>query len=156
MQTATAHAPADMDSIVRAHEYRIRYLASRFSGACIHKDLAQEGRIAFWQACQKWRPEFGASYWTYARRFVFAAMVRAASRIGTIDTPPDVEVESNVELIVLAHEALRLLTPEERRVIARWMVGESFEDIAEDSGKSDRAIRRVFHEAIVSLREHAT
>src|SRR5579859_5320725 len=155
----TAPGTAD-DSTIRDHDRLIRHLAARFvgTGAPID-DLVQEGRIALWEASRKWAGTNGASLWTYARRAVFAAMVRFASQHTKHETVDDVDAlasATNIELEMLVRECLALLTSEERFVIAKWLEGETFAVIGAELGMSHDHARDVFHAAVTTLRERAS
>ena len=61
------------------HLQAIRYLAVPFARCGIaFEDLIQEGQTALLVASRKWDPSRGVKLWTFARKFVYGAMVRFA------------------------------------------------------------------------------
>lgn len=161
MQNAIATAPPSCgDSVVRSHERLLRHLATRFlSTGVALDDLMQEGRIALWLATEKWRADGGANLWTYARRSVFASMLRcASSHLDEAHSPLDEETtEANgaasAEVALLVHECLASLSEEQRDVVKRTMEGETFKAIGVSLGRSESWAHRVFHKAAALLQE---
>lgn len=159
MQNVAAVESESADTIIANHDSLIRHLAVRFVGSGVSiDDLMQEGRIALWQAEKKWRRE--SSLWTYARRAVFAAMLRCASE-HVAETHEELfedtvaGVGDNAEVAFLVRECLSMLSEEERVIVKLFMEGETFESIGAALKVSDRNVRRVFQGALSTLREHA-
>lgn len=160
MQNAAARTREDSDAVIQQHDSRIRHLARRFvgSGASVD-DLMQEGRLALFLAAKLWRPDGGACLWTYARRAVFAAMLRHASAHiseSHIELTENVATDEALETSYLIRECLEMLGEEEREVIRLWMSGETFEAIGAALGKSDWYARNVLGSAVNTLRERVS
>lgn len=83
MQTA-AQATATGDSeaaVVKRHMRRIRWMALPFANRGVSiEDLVQEGCIALLAAARTFDPSRGFELWTYARQFVFKAIMSHKSR----------------------------------------------------------------------------
>lgn len=162
MQTAIANTAAESaDVVIRSHERLLRHLASRFLTTGVSfDDLMQEGRIALWCSSRTWRPDGGANLWTYARRAVFASMLRCASAHvdethETFDEESITGETESVEITMLVHECLATLNEEQREVVRRTMEGETFKAIGVSLGHSESWAHRVFHRAAEILRERA-
>lgn len=145
-------------TLIQKHERLIRCLANQFRGKGVPlDDLLQEGRLALWLASKKWLGLRGASVWTYARRDVFASMLRLATEDANQAGPRDVDNEENttdLEIKVFVAECLSALSDTERNVVVLFMQGESIRGIAQRLGKSKSTIGRVFDSAVATLREH--
>lgn len=77
--TNTAVKYVDESELLRRHEKLIRFVATPYaSNGVSEDDLMQEGRIALLSAAKTWR-ESEAQLWTYAIKFVRAAVSRYAS-----------------------------------------------------------------------------
>lgn len=165
MQNAIARVnetAGSADGIIESHDRLIRHLATRFINTGVSlDDVMQEGRIALWLASKTWRADGGAGLWTYARKAVFAAMLRcASSHLGECHASFDEELyaddeSASAEATMLVHECLAVLTEEQRFVVRRTMEGESFKSIAAARGKSKDWAHRLFHKAAEILRERA-
>jgi RNA polymerase sigma factor (sigma-70 family) len=156
MQTAASLAQAASNIDIRAFDKKLEKIVARFAGSGVpFRDLMHEGRIALWEASQKWRGD--SSLWTYAQKFILAAMLRAVTEQVILPTDEDIdsvpaEATTN-EVIVFVREILDSLSPRGRAVVLRWMAGETFEEIAQTLDRSDRDIRRTFQAAIATLKE---
>lgn len=143
---------------IRAHEKAIHYMALRFRNSGVaYADLVQEGRVAFWLASRLWRADGGANVWNYARSKVFGSMLRLATanagRESFDDAKVYLETDERTELRLLVCECLDMLNEHERTVVALFLSGETFEEIAIKLGESDRNVRRSYTSAITTLRE---
>ena len=64
-------------SILERHEKLLQHLARSFARQDLSaEDLMQEGYLALLRAAETWEGRQGASFWTYAKRFVKGAMFR--------------------------------------------------------------------------------
>lgn len=150
------------DAVIR-HDRLIRSIARRFVSARVDvDDLMQEGRIAFLGAAKSWRPEPGASLWTYARKAVFGAMFRLATseieQFASSDSDlyehPD--ASDGPETFASKQEALALLgdnggplTPSQRALVrAYYIEGRSIRSIAASSHMAFESVRRALHDAL--------
>lgn len=166
MQTAqqkeTQPSPATRTLDVRHYDPGIRYLALRFRSSRVpFNELMHEGRIALWRASQTWRDDGGASLATYARKFIFAAMVRCVSERaqeglhgdGVDEVNEGASTASLAELRLLVVECLDMLNERKRTIVALYMEGLTFKEISKAVGESERNVWRLFQSAIETLRE---
>jgi RNA polymerase sigma factor (sigma-70 family) len=146
-------AAKDGNALIRAYEDKIRYVALQFAGRVPLDELMQEGRTALWHARKLWRHD--SSLWTYAKRAVFAAMLRATTKEVSESRGHvhEISVDEATTGIVLARECLALLDVEKRAVVRLYLDGETFESIAALLGKSKSSVDRTFRAAIALLRE---
>lgn len=151
----------DAATIIKTHDRKIGYLAKRFVGCGVSlADLMQEGRLALFLATKTWRPDGGASLWTYARYAVFAAMMRCANahvRESQHEVFDDtIANEDETEITMLITECLAELSDVERTIVRAWMEGETFEAIATMLNVSRRQVCRMLDAAVTTLRERAS
>lgn len=161
MTNATARSRArgeDGSDIIKQHAGLLAHLARRFCGPGVqHDDLVQEGAFALWRASRLWRGE--SSLWTYARRAVFFAMLRAAS--ASIDLPlkgldaDSVASEEDLEIATLIRECLAQLTAEERVVVVMRMGGHTWDEIGAALKRDEKGARTLFAGAVITLQERA-
>lgn len=156
MQINTARAAVDEAAILRKHDALIVAMAAGFGA--LADDLAQEGRMALLRAANTWRGENGAALWTYARRFVFAAMLRhktlCCGMPGPLDDAHEVAApDSDIEAAAIVHECLEALSKEERRVVQLVLEGHNFDAISRAMGRSGGAYaHRIFRAATETIR----
>lgn len=66
-----------LDALFAAHRRQVEFLArQRPTGGCPHEDLVQQGYLGLLRAVERFEPERGLRFWTYARWWV-RAMIRA-------------------------------------------------------------------------------
>jgi RNA polymerase sigma factor (sigma-70 family) len=152
---------ANEDRIIREHESRIQIVALSFSRYGVPlADLAQEGRIALLLAARNWKPEFGASIWTYARHAVHGAMFAAVGRSMKAPSNPLQEAEDRpaegtltAEDATLLFELLSLLTPKQRHVLVQHLyLGRTIEDLVRETGASIGGIWNICNDAVLQIR----
>lgn len=172
-QRETASGESEQ-AIVKRHERLIRSAARPFvsRGVC-SDDLEQEGRIALLDAVRRWRADEGAAIWTYARKFVFSAMLKFVTREASepcrrgeqdetvLDRQPSSECTSEDALAVaewvsiLKEEvAAAGLSDLEKEILQiRFSADGSLRDAAEVLNKPITTVIRTYHRAIGKLRE---
>lgn len=78
---AQAGCHACQDGLMRQHEGLVHFiLRRRVRGDVPYEDLLQEGRIALWQAIQRFDPQRGVTFSTYAGAAIRNQMWRAVRR----------------------------------------------------------------------------
>ena len=133
------------------------------------EDLIQEGMLGLLAAIREFRPDRGARFSTYAqvcirRRIISAVRTAAGGKHAPLNDYvslepslllADMESPSNPEDVVIHQEALRALesaiesqlTQLEGQVLARFLEGSSYAEIAEAVGRSpksvDNAVQRI-------------
>jgi len=133
------------------------------------EDLIQEGMLGLLAAIREFRADRGARFSTYAqtcvrRRIISAVRAAAGGRHAPLNDYvslepslllADMESPSNPEDVVIHQEALRALesaiesqlTQLEAQVLARFLEGSSYAEIAETVGRSpksvDNAVQRI-------------
>ncbi len=169
MQTASATAQVDVSKILSKHDRLIGHMARRFVGRAEREDLIQEGRVALLDAARRFDSEKGAQLWTYARKFVFASMLRCAtSASGPAISIEDIDEEAEEataapspeaaleqrECIAILAEQFSSLIEEERTVLRLRFVDElDVRAIAERLGSSKSDIDRISQRALRKLRD---
>jgi RNA polymerase sigma factor (sigma-70 family) len=160
---------ASADSL-KAHERLIRHTLKPFLGFSIsEEDLYQEASLAFVECLAKWRPDGGASQWTYARPRVLDALKTAVARQKLEASAPtekdlleDYASEdlypSPEEFFLVAEQkelalaAVKKLNPDERELLDRWMNADSFESLADQIGASKTAAYRRVQNVLEKIR----
>ncbi len=162
-------APVTSDweaSILKRHKKLICHMAKSFakdrvSGA----DFVQEGCLALLEAIPNYRPETGASLWTYAHRFVFASMVRLATAANrqclsledeleepSFDPSPESVLEKKQMLEVMTQQ-FSLLGEQDRAVLRlRFIDGLDVRGIAKRLGIPRSTASDLIQNAIEKLR----
>lgn len=156
----------NVDQVLRNHEGAIRAMARQLANPAAEEDLAQEGRLALWRATLAWREDGGANVWTYAKQFVYCAMltaVRKAKARGVRNAPrklQHVDIDgfdpSSVdatEEILSVQEAIETLNEGQQRVVRMAMDGKTFEEIGAEMRCSNKTAHQIYHAAIDYLRD---
>jgi RNA polymerase sigma factor (sigma-70 family) len=168
MQAAKAEYVAESE-IVKQHHRRIMHLASQYANSRIdYKDLVQEGKIALLDCARNYRSDRGAQLWTYAIKFVRAAMMRY-STAATRDIPSEVEdidesqpsYEPSAESILEQKECISVLAQQfsylrenERSVLRMRFVDDmDVRDIAEKLSIPKSTVSDLIQAALEKLRE---
>ena len=122
--------PGETESeIVIRHDKLIRHMAIPFADRGVElDDLVQDARIALIQAARTWLPSGGASLWTYAYKFVYAAISRRKTR--EIEEPASVGLQdSGTSVAISADGAL-----EEAQLITM------IENLGDDTPSAERLL----------------
>jgi RNA polymerase sigma-32 factor len=70
--------------LVARHQGLVYMVAKQFAAACPLEDLMQEGNLGLLRAAEKFQPERGLAFGTYARHWVYAMVSRFAGRRGMV------------------------------------------------------------------------
>jgi RNA polymerase sigma factor (sigma-70 family) len=153
---------------VLKHRRLIRHLASKHASSLVSvKDLEQEGLAAFLEAEKTFDAERETALWTYARPFVFGAMMRFATKEASeaarpcVDDAPEVEADQpaadvqveRAQALAKLSASMVALSPQERKIVRLHMDGQSFAEIAESLEMKKATVFDVYQGAIEKLRE---
>ena len=150
--------PEGHHSILLASIERLTPLACHFAkrgGICEPDDLISIGWIAMGKCIKRWVPQVGVPFWSYAKPFVKAAMVRAVKEAAT--PQPDTPIDPDTTPMPMEEDRLTLegLTATQRAVIEMRLLQvprASEQETRKALGLSLRELRKELWEALGILK----
>lgn len=124
------------------------------------QDFIQEGLLSFLLACKSYSPDMGASFKNYAVKCAknrFSDILKKSTKKGQVPSSKMVSIDTlvtesddsqNVEDFVLEREYLKtlmahlysLLTVQERTIFSMYIEGYSYNDIADKTSSTPKAV----------------
>lgn len=158
-----------LEALLQRHEGLVHYVLQRQKrGGVAYVDLAQEGRIALWQAVLHFDAQRGLAFSTYAyaaiARRIWLVVARANRRQGTRALPEPVDArhiaEENLwrrEVYCALTEALMRLPDRMRQLLVAFYgldggTPRNMVVIGQQWGMSRQAVRYWYHNALSLLR----
>ena len=149
------------DELIERYRSTVELIAQKYIGSPLEKDdLVQEGMIGLLAAIKSYNSEKGATFATYASRCIDNSVKTALKKFSRIkDIPPssiieleedalDSQMALSAEDEYLAKESVSALTEIlyeglsrfENEVLRLYIVGHSYNEIADKLGKNPKAI----------------
>lgn len=158
-----------LEALMQRHEGLVHYVLQRQKrGGVAYVDLAQEGRIALWQAVLHFDAQRGLAFSTYAyaaiARRIWLVVARANRPQGRLSLPEPLDARRIAEENLWRHEVYEALTealsrlPERMRQLLVALYGldgatpRSMVVIGQQWGMSRQAVRYWYHNALSLLR----
>ncbi len=166
MQAAKVEYTSESE-ILKTHGKRIKFFARKYTNPRASvDDLIQEGNIALLDCARNYRPDSGAELWTYAIKFVRAAMLRCSTSanrdpLGDALDESRPSLEPSAESILEQKECVAVLAQQfsflrenERTVLRMRFVDDmDVRDMAEKLNMPKSTVSDLIQSALEKLRE---